>query len=444
MGCCRGGVEIAEVKVREILDSRGYPTVEVDVMLESGAFGRASVASGASTGSFEAVELRDGEGDTYEDKGVSRAAQNVIDTIAPQVRGLDALNQTGLDRALCELDGTPNKNLLGANAILPVSMAVARAAADHLGLPLYRYLGGPMARVLPVPMFNVINGGKHGAGNNLVIQEFKIVPGGATSFSEALTMGAKTFFHLRRILKARKLSLGIGDEGGFAPNLQSDEEALTLLCEAIEAAGYVPGEQIAIALDCAANEFFRDGQYLISWSGRDSQRAEDMTHYYAHLLRNYPVVSIEDGLAEDDWDGWKALTGGLRSHVQLVGDDIFVTNPDRLQRGIKEGVANSILIKLNQIGTVTETLEVMDLALRHGYTREISHRSGETEDVFISHLTVATNAGMIKTGATCRGERTAKYNELIRIEEELGNEAQFAGWKAFNAPKPQIWVRRTV
>jgi len=419
--------EIIEIRAREILDSRGNPTVEADVVLDSGAVGRAAVPSGASTGEHEAVELRDGDPKRYGGKGVLRAVQHIEETILPALRGMDAIAQVEIDRALIELDATPNKERLGANSILAVSMAVARAAAADVGLPLYRYLGGPMARTLPVPMMNVLNGGAH-ATNTVDFQEFMIVPLGAETFADALRMGAEVFHSLKKVLVKRGLSTGVGDEGGFAPNLKNDEDALAALIEAIEGANYAPGKQVALALDPAASELFdKNGHYVFKKSGAGSLDAHAMIDLYARWLDQYPIVSIEDGLAEDDWDGWAALTAALGDRVQLVGDDIFVTNTSRLARGIESHVANAILIKVNQIGTLTETLEAIEMARSAGYLSVISHRSGETEDVFISDLAVATSAGQIKTGSASRGERVAKYNQLLRIEEMLGDSAEYPG-----------------
>jgi len=419
--------EIIEIRAREILDSRGNPTVEADVVLDSGAVGRAAVPSGASTGEHEAVELRDGDPKRYGGKGVLRAVQHIEETILPALRGMDAIAQVEIDRALIELDATPNKERLGANSILAVSMAVARAAAADVGLPLYRYLGGPMARTLPVPMMNVLNGGAH-ATNTVDFQEFMIVPLGAETFADALRMGAEVFHSLKKVLVKRGLSTGVGDEGGFAPNLKNDEDALAALIEAIEGANYAPGKQVALALDPAASELFdKNGHYVFKKSGAGSLDAHAMIDLYARWLDQYPTVSIEDGLAEDDWDGWAALTAALGDRVQLVGDDIFVTNTSRLARGIESHVANAILIKVNQIGTLTETLEAIEMARSAGYLSVISHRSGETEDVFISDLAVATSAGQIKTGSASRGERVAKYNQLLRIEEMLGESAEYPG-----------------
>ena len=419
--------EIIEIRAREILDSRGNPTVEADVVLDSGAVGRAAVPSGASTGEHEAVELRDGDPKRYGGKGVLRAVQHIEETILPALRGMDAIAQVEIDRALIELDATPNKERLGANSILAVSMAVARAAAADVGLPLYRYLGGPMARTLPVPMMNVLNGGAH-ATNTVDFQEFMIVPLGAETFADALRMGAEVFHSLKKVLVKRGLSTGVGDEGGFAPNLKNDEDALAALIEAIEGANYAPGKQVALALDPAASELFdKNGHYVFKKSGAGSLDAHAMIDLYARWLDQYPIVSIEDGLAEDDWDGWAALTAALGDRVQLVGDDIFVTNTSRLARGIESHVANAILIKVNQIGTLTETLEAIEMGRSAGYLSVISHRSGETEDVFISDLAVATSAGQIKTGSASRGERVAKYNQLLRIEEMLGDSAEYPG-----------------
>ena len=423
--------EIAEIRAREILDSRGNPTVECDVRLESGVFGRAAVPSGASTGEHEALELRDADPKRYGGKGVLRAVQHIEETIAPALRGMDATDQLAVDRALLELDGTPNKERLGANSILGVSMATARAAAGELGLPLFRYLGGPMARTLPVPMMNILNGGAH-AANTVDFQEYMIVPVGAESFTEALRMGAEVFHSLKKVLAKRGLGTGVGDEGGFAPDLKSDEDALTCVIEAIEAAKYTPGKQIAIALDCAASELFdKEGRYTFKKSGAGTKDANGMIELYRRWLDEYPIVSIEDGLAEDDWDGWAALTAALGDRVQLVGDDIFVTNTERLARGIEHHVGNSILIKVNQIGTLTETLEAIEMARSAGYLSIISHRSGETEDTFIADLAVATGVGQIKTGSASRTDRVAKYNQLLRIEEMLGESAEFPGGAMF-------------
>jgi len=410
---------------REILDSRGNPTVEVEVELDSGALGRAAVPSGASTGAFEAVELRDGDAERYLGKGVLTAVDAVNGEIADAVIGLDATDQRDLDRLLRELDGTDNKARLGANAILGVSLAAAAAAADELDLPLYRYVGGPNACVLPVPMLNVINGGEH-ADNNVDVQEFMLMPVGAASFSEALRWGVETYHTLKKVVHERGLSTAIGDEGGFAPNLESNEAAVQLLLEAIERSGRVPGDDIAIALDVASTEFFRDGRYVLAGEGRSLDPVE-FADYLVDLCDRYPIVSVEDGMAEDDWDGWADLTARLGDRVQLVGDDLFVTNSERLGRGIADGVANSILVKVNQIGSLTETLDAVDLATRHSYTSIMSHRSGETEDVTIADLAVATNCGQIKTGAPARSDRVAKYNQLLRIEEQLGAAAVYRG-----------------
>ena len=423
--------EIRTVHAREILDSRGNPTVEVEVWLDSGAFGRAMVPSGASTGAREAVELRDDDDTRYGGKGVRQAVRNVTETIAPEVEGLEATEQAAVDRALLELDGTPNKSGLGANALLGVSLAVARAGADECGLPLYQYLGGPGARIMPVPMMNVLNGGAH-ADNGLDIQEFMIVPAGAGSFGEALRVGVEIFHALKKLLKDKGLSTGVGDEGGFAPVLPGNEAALDFVLRAVERAGYRPGEDVFLALDPAASEFGERGRYRLRADRADKSR-EEMIAFYEQLVSRYPICSIEDGLGEDDWEGWRALTQRLGSRVQLVGDDIFVTSPAILQEGIRKGIANAILVKLNQIGTLTETLETIELAKRAGYGTIISHRSGETEDTFVADLAVAVNAGQIKTGSLSRGERTAKYNQLLRIEEELGPAAVWPGRAAFGS-----------
>ncbi len=417
---------ILDVHAREILDSRGNPTIEVDVTLQSGAAGRAAVPSGASTGEHEALELRDGDAKRYLGKGVQQAVQNVIEKIGPALRGMDPTEQVEIDRHLIELDGTPNKGKLGANAILGVSMAVARAAAVETGLPLFRYLGGPLARTMPVPLMNILNGGAH-ATNTLDFQEFMIVPAGAQSFGEALRMGAEVFHALKKVLVKRKLATGVGDEGGFAPDLSNDEEALKVIIEAIESAGYAPGREVALALDVAASELFTSGSYTFKKSGAGTRDAQGMVELYARWLEDYPIVSIEDGLAEDDWDGWSVLTKQLGDRVQLVGDDLFVTNTDRLARGIEGGIGNAILIKVNQIGTLTETLEAIEMARAAGYLSIISHRSGETEDTFIADLAVGTGAGQIKTGSASRTDRVAKYNQLLRIEELLGDVAEFPG-----------------
>ncbi|HXG03898.1 MAG TPA: phosphopyruvate hydratase [Candidatus Binatia bacterium] len=417
---------ITGVWAREILDSRGFPTIEVEVQLESGAWGRAAVPSGASTGKREALELRDGDSQRYRGKGVQRAVSNVEETIAPEIEGMEATEQVQVDQALLELDGTPNKSSLGANAILAVSLAVARAAADDVGLPLYAYLGGPGARLLPVPLMNVINGGAH-ADNGLDIQEFMLVPAGAENFSAALRMGAECFHTLREILKEKGLATGVGDEGGFAPALGSNTEALDLFLLAIERAGYRPGEDVFIALDVAASEFAEAGGRYRLARERTVRSSEEMMAFYESLCERYPIVSIEDGLGEDDWGGWGVLTRRLGNRIQLVGDDLFVTNPAIIQQGITNGIANAVLVKLNQVGTLTETMQAVELAKRAGYGTIISHRSGETEDTFIADLAVAMNAGQIKTGSLARSERTAKYNQLLRIEEELGHAASFPG-----------------
>ncbi len=415
---------IAEVTAREILDSRGNPTVEVDVELLTGARGRAAVPSGASTGAHEAHELRDG-GDRYGGKGVQQAVANVDGEIADAVRGLDALDQRLVDATLLDVDGTDNKSRLGANALLGVSLAVAKAAAEECDMPLYRYVGGANAHVLPLPLMNVLNGGAH-ADSNVDLQEFMLAPVGAASFAEALRWGAETYHALKKLLHDRGLSTAVGDEGGFAPDLPSNEEAVKLLFEAVEAAGYRPGDEIALALDTASSEIYRDGRYDLAGEGKQFTAAE-FADYLADLVDRYPIVSIEDGMAEDDWDGWAALTRRLGERVQLVGDDLFVTNSERLQRGIDDGIANSILIKVNQIGTLTETLETMALAARAAYTSVMSHRSGETEDTTIADLAVATNCGQIKTGALARTDRVAKYNQLLRIEGQLGETAAYLG-----------------
>lgn len=418
---------IEAVGAREILDSRGNPTVEVEVLLDDGSLARAAVPSGASTGAFEAYELRDGDADRYLGKGVQKAVDAVLDVLGPAIEDLDASDQRLVDAALIEADGTPNKSKLGANAILGVSLAVAKAAADAADLPLFRYLGGPNAHLLPVPLFNVINGGSH-ADNGIDMQEFFLAPIGADTYSESLRWGVETYHVLKGELKAAGYATGLGDEGGFAPDLPSNREGLDFLITAIEKAGFTPGKDIALGLDVAATEFFKDGVYRLEnkdWS------AEQLVEYYEGLVRDYPIVTIEDALAEDDWDNWKVLTEALGSKVQLVGDDLFVTNPQRLADGIKRGVANSLLVKVNQIGTLTETLDAVSLAQRSGYTAMLSHRSGETEDTTIADLVVATNAGQIKAGAPARSERVAKYNQLLRIEEELGEAAVFAGRTAF-------------
>ncbi|WP_078543973.1 phosphopyruvate hydratase [Litchfieldia alkalitelluris] len=422
---------IVDVYAREVLDSRGNPTVEVEVYTESGAFGRALVPSGASTGEYEAVELRDGDKDRYLGKGVLKAVNNVNELIAPEIIGFDVTDQVAIDQALIELDGTENKGKLGANAILGVSMAAARAAADFLELPLYQYLGGFNSKTLPTPMMNIINGGEH-ADNNVDIQEFMVMPVGAENFKEALRMGAEIFHSLRKVLQGKGLNTAVGDEGGFAPNLGSNEEALQTIIEAIENAGYTPGEQVKLAMDVAASELFskEDGKYHLKGEGKVFTSAE-LVSYYEDLVSKYPIISIEDGLDENDWEGHKLLTERIGSKVQLVGDDLFVTNTKKLSEGIERGIANSILIKVNQIGTLTETFDAIEMAKRAGYTAVISHRSGETEDSTIADIAVATNAGQIKTGAPSRTDRVAKYNQLLRIEDQLVDMAQYAGAKAF-------------
>jgi enolase len=420
---------IYDVRGREVLDSRGNPTVEVEVELEDGTIGRAIVPSGASTGAYEAVELRDGDKGRYLGKGVLKAVENVNEALAPEVVGMDALDQVGIDQMMINLDGTPNKGKYGANAILGISMAVAQAAAKHLGLPLYTYLGGFNAKTLPVPMMNILNGGKH-ADNTVDFQEFMVMPVGAESFREALRMGAEIFHSLKNVLKDKGLNTAVGDEGGFAPNLASNEEALKLIMTAIEAAGYKPGEEVMLALDVASTEVYKDGKYDLEGEGV-VKTSEEMVALYEELCSKYPIISIEDGLAEDDWDGWKLLTDRLGDKVQLVGDDLFVTNTERLSDGIQKGVGNSILVKVNQIGTLTETFDAIEMAKRAGYTAVISHRSGESEDVTIADIAVATNAGQIKTGAPSRTDRVAKYNQLLRIEDQLDYTSQFAGRAAF-------------
>ena len=417
---------IIDIAAREILDSRGNPTVEADVTLASGVTGRAAVPSGASTGEHEARELRDGDPARYLGKGVRKAVRNIEDAIGPALRGLLATDQVEIDRTMIELDGTPNKSKLGANSILAVSMATARAASAETGLPLYRYLGGPLSRTLPVPMMNILNGGAH-ATNTVDFQEFMVVPVGVESFAEALRVGAEVFHSLKKVLVKRKLATGVGDEGGFAPDLKDDEQALQIIIEAIEAAKYAPGKEVALALDVAASELHKDGRYTFKKSGAGTRDAAGMIELYAKWMDEYPIVSIEDGLAEDDWEGWAQLTKALGDRVQLVGDDLFVTNTERLARGIENGVANAILIKVNQIGTLTETLEAIDMARAAGYLSVISHRSGETEDTFIADLAVATGVGQIKTGSASRTDRVAKYNQLLRIEDELGESAEFPG-----------------
>jgi enolase len=416
--------EIVDVKAREILDSRGNPTVEVDVAVACGAVGRAAVPSGASTGKREALELRNKKAKRYGGKGVATAVNNVVQKIGPAINGMDSADQVALDKLMIELDGTANKSKLGANAILGVSMAACRAAAMAYGMPLYRYLGGINARVLPIPMMNIVNGGAH-AANNLDIQEFMIVPVGAKSIAQAVQMGSEIFHQLKTILKGKKLNTAVGDEGGFAPNLDSNEEAIKYIISAVKKAGYKPGVEIGIALDAAASEFYKKGKYVLA-SEKKSLTAQQLIDYYEQLVDKYPIISIEDGLAEQDWKGWEAMTDRLEGVIQIVGDDIFVTNPKIFSKGIERGIANSILIKLNQIGTVTETLDAIEMAKQSGYTTVISHRSGETEDTFIADLVVGVNGGQIKTGSMSRSDRVAKYNQLIRIEEELGAAAQFS------------------
>ena len=430
------------VYAREVLDSRGNPTVEVEVALESGAVGRAIVPSGASTGAFEAVELRDGDKGRYIGKGVEKAVANVNEIIAPELEGMDAFDQPAIDALMIELDGTHNKGKLGANAILGVSMAVARAAAEELGLPLFQYIGGVNAKQLPVPMMNILNGGEH-ADNSVDVQEFMILPVGAKSFREGLRMGAEVFHSLKKVLSERGLACGVGDEGGFAPNLGSNREALELIVEAIEKAGYKPGDDVRLGLDVAATEMYDKETKLYDLKHEGKKlTAEQMVDLYEAWVNNFPIVTIEDGLDEEDWDGWKVLTDRLGKKVQLVGDDLFVTNTERLERGIEAGVANSILIKVNQIGTITETLDAIEMAKRAGYTAVISHRSGETEDTTIADLAVAVNAGQIKTGAPSRTDRVAKYNQLLRIEEMVGEQARYCGMKSFyNLKKESVLVK---
>ncbi|MDI9419283.1 MAG: phosphopyruvate hydratase [Firmicutes bacterium] len=420
---------IDDVRAREVLDSRGNPTVEVEVILADGSVGRAIVPSGASTGQFEAVELRDGDQRRYLGKGVQKAVSNVNEVIAPELIGMDATRQVEIDSLLIQLDGTPNKGKLGANAILGVSLAVAHAAAESVGLPLYQYVGGTNAKELPVPMMNILNGGAH-ADNNVDIQEFMIMPVGAGSFKEALRMGAEVFHNLKKVLAGRGLNTAVGDEGGFAPDLNSNEEAIQVIMEAITKAGYKPGEDICLAMDVAATELFKDGRYELAGEGK-SLTTDEMIAFYENLIDKYPIISIEDPLSEDEWDGWLKLTKAVGHRVQLVGDDLFVTNTERLAKGIEIGVANSILIKVNQIGTLTETLNAIEMAKKAGYTAVVSHRSGETEDTTIADLAVATNAGQIKTGAPSRTDRVAKYNQLLRIEEDLDQAARYLGIKAF-------------
>ncbi len=422
---------IAAIHGREVIDSRGNPTVEAEVFLHDGSMGRAIVPSGASTGEHEAVELRDGDKKRYVGKGVLKAVANVNGEIAKALAGFDAADQRGLDKTMIDLDGTENKGRLGANAILAVSMAAARAAAAHFDQPLYFYLGGAGANTLPTPMMNILNGGAH-ADNNVDFQEFMVMPVGAPSFSEALRWGVEVFHTLKGVLKKRGYSTAVGDEGGFAPSVKSNVEAIEVVLEAIQQAGYKAGSQIAIALDPAASEFFQDGKYVFKKSDKTTKTSEEMAHYWAKWTKDYPIVSIEDGLAEDDWQGWAVLTKEVGNKIQLVGDDLFVTNVKRLQQGIDKGIANSILIKVNQIGTVSETLDAIDLGRRNGYTSIISHRSGETEDTFIADLAVATGAGQIKTGSASRTDRIAKYNQLLRIEQELGSSARFLGLEALN------------
>jgi enolase len=422
--------EIIDVYAREILDSRGNPTVEVEVYLESGVMGRAAVPSGASTGEREALELRDGDEDRYLGKGVLKAVSNVNETVGAALIGWEASDQVGIDNKLLELDGTDFKSNLGANALLGVSLAVAKAAAEDSGLPLYQYLGGTNAKELPLPMMNIINGGEH-ADNNVDIQEFMIMRSGADSFREALQMGAEIFHALKKVLKGKGYNTAVGDEGGFAPDLKSNEEALEVIMEAIKAAGYKPGEDVLLALDVAASELYKEGKYILENEAQSEKSAADMVDFYAGLVERYPIVSIEDGLAENDWDGWKLLTEKLGDKIQLVGDDLFVTNTKILKEGIDKNIANSILIKVNQIGTLTETLEAIEMAKRAGYTAVASHRSGETEDTTIADLAVATNCGQIKTGSLCRTDRVCKYNQLLRIEDELAETAQFHGKDVF-------------
>ncbi|AHC13623.1 phosphopyruvate hydratase [Salinispira pacifica] len=427
---------IEYVEAREILDSRGNPTVEVDVILEDGSFGRAAVPSGASTGEHEAVELRDGDKKRYMGKGVLKAVENVNNTVAAEIEGLDALDQVEIDRTMIELDGTENKGKLGANAILGVSLATARAAADFLGQPLFKYLGPYHTTLLPVPMANIINGGSH-ADNSVDFQEFMVMPVGADSFRQAMRMTAEIFHNLKKILKDKNYATSVGDEGGFAPNLKSNEEALEVIMQAIEKAGYKPGEDVFIALDPASSEFYNkeSGKYELKWSTGDKLSSSEMADYWADWAKRYPIISIEDGMAEDDWDGWKDLTDKIGDKVQLVGDDLFVTNTSRLSTGIEKGIANSILIKVNQIGTLTETYEAVEMAKRAGYTSIISHRSGETEDSFIADLVVGLETGQIKTGSMSRSDRLAKYNQLMRIEDMLETTAEYAGMKAFYSIK---------
>jgi enolase len=422
--------EIVDIYAREILDSRGNPTVEVEVYLESGAMGRAAVPSGASTGEREALEMRDGDPARYLGKGVLKAVDNVNNVIAAELLGWESTEQAAIDGKLLELDGTEFKSNLGANAMLGVSLACAKASAEELGLSLYQYLGGPNARELPLPMLNILNGGAH-ADNNVDIQEFMVMPAGASSFKEALRMGAEIFHALKSVLKKRGYNTAVGDEGGFAPNLKSNEEALEVIMEAIKAAGYKPGEDVLLALDVAASELYADGKYNLATEAQPLKTAAELADFYADLVDRYPIISIEDGMAENDWDGWKILTDKLGKRIQIVGDDLFVTNTKIFKQGIEKGIANSILIKLNQIGTLTETLEAIEMAKRAGYTAVVSHRSGETEDTTIADLVVATNAGQIKTGSACRTDRVCKYNQLLRIEDQLGDAACFNGREVF-------------
>jgi enolase len=426
--------QITEVYAREILDSRGNPTLEVEVFLESGAMGRAAVPSGASTGEREALELRDGDNARYLGKGVLKAVANVNEQIADQVIGMEASDQIGIDRKMCELDGTEFKSNLGANAILGVSLATAKAAADEAGLPLYQYIGGANAKELPLPMMNILNGGAH-ADNNVDIQEFLIMPAGAKNFAEALRIGAEVFHALKGVLKGKGYNTAVGDEGGFAPNLKSNEEALEVIMEAIEKAGYRPGADVLLAFDVASSELYRDGRYFLENEAQPEKSADQLIDFYENLVNNYPIISIEDGMAENDWEGWKKMTDRLGKRIQIVGDDIFVTNPRIIKEGIAQGIANSILIKLNQIGTLTETLDAIEMAKRAGYTTVISHRSGETEDTTLADLAVAVNAGQIKTGSLCRTDRICKYNQLLRIEDELDSTAIFRGKEVFYSLK---------
>ena len=422
--------QITDVYAREILDSRGNPTLEVEVFLESGVMGRAAVPSGASTGEREALELRDGDKSRYLGKGVQKAVDHVNNKIADEIIGMEVTDQVGIDQRMLELDGTEYKSNLGANAILGVSLAVAKAAAEDVGLPLYQYIGGTNAKELPLPMMNIINGGAH-ADNNVDIQEFMIMPAGGKTFAEALRMGAEIFHALKGVLKAKGYNTAVGDEGGFAPNLKYNEEALEVIVEAIVKAGYKPGEEVLLALDVASSELFKDGKYVLENEPKPEKTADELIDFYENLVNKYPIISIEDGMAENDWDGWKKMTDRLGKRIQIVGDDLFVTNPKILKEGIDKGIANSILIKLNQIGTLTETLDAIEMAKRAGYTTVISHRSGETEDTTLADLSVAVNAGQIKTGSLCRTDRVCKYNQLLRIEDELGSTAQFRGAEVF-------------